>query len=81
MGEKNQRGGKDAAFRYAEKQAIDLIILATHGRTGLAHLLMGSVTEKVVRKGGLQPGHMFLVDTAEHRIIEDSEIKATLAAK
>ncbi|MFG3255765.1 glutamate synthase large subunit [Streptomyces sp. NPDC048172] len=36
---------------------------------------------KVVRKGRLQPGRMFLVDTAEGRIIEDDEIKAQLAAE
>ncbi|MGW1467764.1 glutamate synthase large subunit [Streptomyces sp. NPDC002308] len=36
---------------------------------------------KVVRKGRLQPGKMFLVDTAEHRIIEDDEIKAGLAGE
>ncbi|MFJ8080533.1 glutamate synthase large subunit [Streptomyces sp. NPDC096205] len=36
---------------------------------------------KVVRKGRLQPGKMFLVDTVEHRIIEDDEIKAQLAAE
>ncbi|MFC8129280.1 glutamate synthase large subunit [Streptomyces sp. NPDC057302] len=36
---------------------------------------------KVVKKGRLQPGRMFLVDTAEHRIVEDDEIKATLAAE
>ncbi|MFD9224495.1 glutamate synthase large subunit [Streptomyces sp. NPDC060064] len=36
---------------------------------------------KVVRKGRLQPGRMFLVDTAEHRIIEDDEIKSSLAAE
>ena len=30
----------------------------------------------IVRKGRLQPGRMFLVDTEEHRIIEDEEIKA-----
>ncbi|MFD5781542.1 glutamate synthase large subunit [Streptomyces sp. NPDC126933] len=36
---------------------------------------------KVVRKGRLQPGRMFLVDTAEHRIIEDDEIKASLAVE
>ncbi len=34
---------------------------------------------KVVRKGRLQPGRMFLVDTEEHRIIEDEEIKDELA--
>ncbi len=35
----------------------------------------------VVRKGRLQPGRMFLVDTEEHRIIEDEEIKGELAAE
>ena len=35
----------------------------------------------VVRKGRLQPGRMFLVDTAEGRIVDDDEIKATLAAE
>ena len=34
---------------YAKKQGIGLIVMATHGRTGLTHLLMGSVTEKVLR--------------------------------
>jgi nucleotide-binding universal stress UspA family protein len=33
----------------AEKEGIDLIVMSTHGRTGLAHVLMGSVTEQVVR--------------------------------
>ena len=35
--------------RYARTQAIDLIVLATHGRSGLAHVLIGSVAESVVR--------------------------------
>ena len=35
----------------------------------------------VVRKGRVQPGKMFLVDTVEHRIIEDDEIKSGLAAE
>ena len=35
---------------------------------------------KVVRKGRLQPGRMFLVDTAQGRIVDDDEIKAQLAA-
>ncbi len=37
--------------------------------------------DQVVRKGRLQPGKMFLVDTAEGRIVEDDEIKAELAAE
>jgi universal stress protein A len=33
----------------AKKLRADLIIMATHGRTGLSHLFLGSVAEKVVR--------------------------------
>src|SRR5262249_6988544 len=34
----------------------------------------------VVHKGGVQPGRMFLVDTSKSRIVDDTEIKASLAA-
>jgi len=37
-------------IRYAKTHEIDLIVMATHGRTGVAHLLMGSVAENVVRQ-------------------------------
>jgi nucleotide-binding universal stress UspA family protein len=33
----------------AKRMAADLIVMATHGRTGLDHMLVGSVAEKVVR--------------------------------
>ena len=33
----------------AERRDVDLIVIGTHGRTGLTHILMGSVAEKVVR--------------------------------
>src|SRR5947208_3358542 len=36
-------------LRYAEDAGIDLIVMGTHGRTGLERLLMGSVTEQVMR--------------------------------
>lgn len=35
----------------AEKTGADLIVMGTHGRTGLARFLMGSVAEQIVRKG------------------------------
>jgi len=34
----------------AEKAKADLIVMATHGRTGLGHVLLGSVTEHVLRR-------------------------------
>jgi len=38
-----------AIIDYAKENAIDLIVMGTHGRGALAHLLMGSVAERVVR--------------------------------
>lgn len=32
----------------AEREAVDLIVMSTHGRTGLDHMMLGSVTEKVI---------------------------------
>lgn len=34
---------------YAAERGIDLIVMGTHGRTGFAHLLLGSVAERLVR--------------------------------
>jgi len=36
--------------RYAREQGIDLIVMGTHGRGAIAHMLLGSVAERVVRK-------------------------------
>jgi len=35
---------------WAKEQKLDLLVLGTHGRTGLEHALMGSVAERVVRR-------------------------------
>jgi universal stress protein A len=36
--------------RAARELAVDLIVMVTHGRTGLEHLILGSVTEHVIRE-------------------------------
>ncbi len=36
--------------RYAKEHETDLIVIGTHGRGAIAHMLLGSVAEKVVRK-------------------------------
>jgi universal stress protein A len=39
----------DEIVKVAAAEHVDLIVIATHGRTGLSHLVMGSVAERVVR--------------------------------
>jgi nucleotide-binding universal stress UspA family protein len=45
------QGGRAAndIIKFAKENSTDLIVIATHGLTGLEHMLLGSVTEKVVR--------------------------------
>ena len=57
-------------LQYATDNAIDLIVMGTHGRGPVKHLLLGSVAEKVVRKAPCpvltvrQPGHEFVMPVA-----------------
>jgi nucleotide-binding universal stress UspA family protein len=53
---------------FANEKDVDLIIMGTHGRGGLAHLLLGSVAEKVVRKA---PCPVLTVRDPEHEFIHD----------
>jgi len=54
-------------IRAARSSEFDLIVVGTHGRTGIKHLLIGSVAEKVVRKAPCpvltvkHPGHEFVM--------------------
>ncbi len=50
--------------RYARSEEIDLIVIGTHGRTGLTHVLLGSVAEKVVRKA---PCNVFTIRPEDHK--------------
>jgi nucleotide-binding universal stress UspA family protein len=40
----------DGIIRFAREQNADLLVMCTHGRTGLSHVLMGSTAEAVVRQ-------------------------------
>ena len=59
-----------AIVDYAGREHIDLIVSGTHGRGGVAHLLMGSVAERVVRTAPCpvltvrHPEHEFVVPDA-----------------
>ncbi|MCE5265352.1 MAG: universal stress protein [Deltaproteobacteria bacterium] len=43
----------DKILEFAQKEKVDVIILGTHGRTGVDHVFLGSVAEKVVRRSPL----------------------------
>ena len=51
---------------YAREVDVDLIVLATHGRGGLSHVLMGSTAEKVVRKA---PCPVLTVRDRQHEFV------------
>jgi nucleotide-binding universal stress UspA family protein len=60
-------------LRVAEEVGADLIVLGTHGRTGLGRLLMGSVAEQVVRRG---PCPVLTVRTPFHEHLSTGEVLA-----
>ena len=39
----------DSIIEYAQKNGVDLIVMSTHGRSGVSRFAMGSVTDKVIR--------------------------------
>jgi nucleotide-binding universal stress UspA family protein len=46
-----ERGRASAEIvRVAQEEAADLIVIGTHGYTGMAHVLLGSTAERVIRK-------------------------------
>ena len=53
-------------IRYARDAETDLIVMGTHGRTGLGHLLIGSVAERVVRKS---PCPVLTIKHPEHEFV------------
>jgi universal stress protein A len=56
----------DAIVRFARERDVDLIVMGTHGRTGLAHVLLGSVADKVVRRA---PCPVLTVRHPEHEFV------------
>lgn len=64
--------GRDIV-EFAQEHDTDLIVMATHGRTGLRRFLLGSVTEKVVRTA---PCPVFTVKSFGKSLVEDTEATA-----
>jgi nucleotide-binding universal stress UspA family protein len=60
--------------RYAKEKGIDLIVMGTHGRGFVAHAVMGSVAEKVVRTA---PCPVLTVRSAQHEFVVPEEAVAS----
>jgi nucleotide-binding universal stress UspA family protein len=52
--------------RHAKEHSVDLIVMGTHGRGAIAHMLLGSVAERVVRKA---PCPVLIVRDEEHDFV------------
>lgn len=61
----------DVILAYAEKLHVDMIVMSTHGRSGLDRLLFGSVTNKVVNHSHCP---VIVVPNREHAKVEDPEV-------
>ena len=70
------RPGAPAAeiVRYAKEEDIDLVVMGTHGRGFVGHVVMGSVAEKVVRTA---PCPVLTVRNPNHGFIVADEVKAS----
>jgi nucleotide-binding universal stress UspA family protein len=66
-----------AIVDYAAREHIDLIVTGTHGRGGVAHLLMGSVAERVVRTA---PCPVLTVRHPEHEFVLPDALVAVAKA-
>ena len=54
-------------LRYAAEENVDLIVMGTHGRGGVSHLLLGSIAERVVRRA---PCPVLTVRYPQHGFVE-----------
>ncbi len=70
------RAGNSPAFEiatYAKAEGVDIILVGTHGRGMIGHLLMGSVAEKLVR---IAPCPVLTVHHPEHEFIQPDALVA-----
>jgi nucleotide-binding universal stress UspA family protein len=75
------RAGSSPALEiaaYAKTEGVDLIVMGTHGRGFMSHLLMGSVAEKAVR---IAPCPVLTVRNREHDFIRPDALELAGAIK
>jgi nucleotide-binding universal stress UspA family protein len=65
-------------LNYVDENEVDLVVLATHGRTGLDHILLGSVAERVLRQS---PTPVFVVKPDRKSLVPAPKAETTAAQK
>lgn len=63
---------------YIEKNEVDLVVLATHGRTGFERVLLGSVTERVLRRS---PKPVFVVKPDQKSLLSEKRSETTASVE
>jgi len=64
-------------LRYAAENDVDLIVMGTHGRSGVSHMLLGSIAERVVRHA---PCPVLTVRHPQREFVNDSVDMVTASA-
>ena len=67
----------DEIVKFAESHAIDLIVMGTHGREGVARVLIGSVAETVVRRATCP---VLTIHYPEREFVVNEEVVPTIRA-
>jgi len=67
----------DEIRRFAETENVDVVVIATHGWTGLKHILVGSVAERVVRFSSI-PVLTVKPYPLRENILKDEDIESEL---
>jgi nucleotide-binding universal stress UspA family protein len=67
----------DAIVEYAKDAGVDIIVMGTNGRRALAHWILGSVAERVVR---MAPCPVLTVRSPEHEFIAPDALAAATRA-
>lgn len=64
-------------LRYAAEHDVDLIVMGTHGRGGVTHMLLGSIAEKVVRRA---PCPVLTVRHPQHEFVDTGAFAGAIAS-
>ena len=71
------KSGREAEeiIKFSKNEKVDLIVMGTHGRTGIEHVFLGSVAEKVIRRS---PFPVFVIPARKYLSVLNTDHKNLL---